>query len=78
MAIWFREFQLAILNPSPVSPEGERSNHLGTQRKETDKMPSPFGEGQMDTPINCHNQGEVPRTFAIGLCSYEVIRIWWN
>jgi hypothetical protein len=23
-------------------------------------MPSPFGEGQADTPINHHNLGEVP------------------
>ena len=26
-------------------------------------MPSPFGEGQTDTLINRHNQGEVTRTF---------------
>ena len=28
-------------------------------RKETDSMPSPFGEGQTDMPINRPNQGEV-------------------
>ena len=30
------------------------------RRKEADPMPSPLGEGQTDTPINRHNQGEVP------------------
>jgi len=29
-------------------------------RKEVNSMPSPFGEGQTDTPINRHYLGEVP------------------
>lgn len=29
-------------------------------RKEVKPIPSPFGEGQTDTPINHANQGEVP------------------
>ena len=32
-------------------------------RTEADSMPSPFGEGQTDSPINRHNRGEVPPTF---------------
>ena len=39
-------------------------NHRPHQpRTEADSMPSPFGEGQTDTPINRHNRGEVPRIF---------------
>jgi hypothetical protein len=28
-------------------------------RKEVNTMPSPLGEGQIDTPINRHHRGEV-------------------
>ena len=56
--------------PSPSSPMGEKlcapqtKHGLGNSttpsyRKEANTMPSPFGEGQTDTPINRHNQGEV-------------------
>ena len=56
--------------PSPVSPKGERLKPFSSQalfwkpstpsgRKEVKPIPSPFGEGQTDTPINHFNQGEV-------------------
>jgi hypothetical protein len=36
-----------------------QNHHPHQRRKETDSMPSPFGEGQTDMPINRHNRGEV-------------------
>ena len=53
------------------SPQGGEANTLQTKialetqlthqhRKETDFIPSPLGEGHMDTPIAQVHQGEVP------------------
>ena len=39
------------------------NHHPHQPRTEADSLPSPFGEGQTDTPINRHNRGEVPRIF---------------
>lgn len=36
------------------------TEHAIRRRKEVNSIPSPFGEGQADTPINPANQGEVP------------------
>jgi len=60
-----------LTNPSPVSPNGEKLktpwNNIilenlsqPSARRETTLMPSPFGEGQTDTPITRLYLGEVP------------------
>jgi hypothetical protein len=45
-------------------------------RKEINSMPSPFGEGQTDTPINHHNLGEVlfPPPFGFDFINYRNFR----
>jgi len=57
--------------PLPSPPRGRSQNlpeteldletqHAYQRRKEVNSMPSPFGEGQTDMPINHHHLGEVP------------------
>jgi len=78
MQAWDRgKWWHTLKNPSPVSPKGEmpmpletsinlESQQLRQPRKETDLMPSPFGEGQTDTPINRRNRGEVCYDASVG------------
>jgi hypothetical protein len=40
------------------------TQHAIRRRKEANSIPSPFGEGQMDMPINLANQGEVASALA--------------
>ncbi len=60
--------------PLPSPPRGRSQSLLETKpclgsptrqsdRKETNSIPSPLGEGQTDTPINHAYQGEVPLSF---------------
>src|SRR5512138_3265147 len=61
---------ILIQNPTPASPKGEEliptwnkillwKLDMPSDRKEVNLIPSPFGEGQADTPINLAGQGEV-------------------
>jgi len=45
---------------APQTKHGLGNSTTPSYRKEANTMPSPFGEGQTDTPINRHNRGEVP------------------
>jgi len=52
--------------PCEESSIGLKNHHPHQHRTEADSMPSPFGEGQTDTPINRRNRGEVPYDPSVG------------